>query len=275
MSGRSSDVEREPGTAERARSCLVLGSGRSGTSMLGGVLASGGFHMGERPLPGRAQTNAKGFYEDLETIEINEDLLAQCFPAPPRTRLGRVLRRAPLERGLRWAATLPPDVTVASTPAIDARLAAHLERRPFAYKDPRFAYTLPAWRPFIGDAVLVCIFREPTRTARSLATEWQRHPQRRSRMTYADALAQWAAVHTRILDFLSHEGEWLFVHYEQVLDGSAIPRLEAALGVTLDAGFADPALRHARADGDVGRHERELYARLCGRAEFAPAGAVA
>lgn len=42
---------------------IILGSGRSGTSMMAGTLAKAGYFMGERLLP-RNNANPKGFSND-------------------------------------------------------------------------------------------------------------------------------------------------------------------------------------------------------------------
>ena len=47
-------------------------------------------------------------------------------------------------------------------------MAALTSRQPFAFKDPRFSYTLRAWEPHIADAVRICVFRQPAETANSI-----------------------------------------------------------------------------------------------------------
>jgi len=139
--------------------------------MLAGVLSGAGFYMGSELLPidfggqpGR-QTNPKGTFEDRSVNAINEDLLEPLFPRW-RLPVGRSwARRRTLQRGLRWASALPPSVEVRSRPDVDERIAEHVSHEPFCFKDPRFCYTLPAWRPHLRDAVLLCVFREPERTA--------------------------------------------------------------------------------------------------------------
>src|SRR5207302_10666897 len=51
------------------------------------------------------------------------------------------------------------------------RMTAQTTRAPFCFKDPLFCFTLPAWRPHLDDAVLLCVFREPARTANSILNE--------------------------------------------------------------------------------------------------------
>src|SRR5690349_21816574 len=56
---------------------FILGSGRSGTSMLTGSLANSGYMLGENAeYLGKNAANPKGFYEDFEVNTINEDILA-------------------------------------------------------------------------------------------------------------------------------------------------------------------------------------------------------
>lgn len=249
------------------RSCLVLGSGRSGSSMLAGVLAGEhAYETGNRPMPRdfRSVENPKGLFEDFNVLEINEDLLDPLFPRAPRLpwRRKRMARRI-LPRGQRWAAALPPDAAVVADSALDARIKAQLGRRPFCYKDPRFAFTLPAWRPHLGEAVIVCIFREPARTANSLVAEWRRNPARAYEMTYARALAHWRAAYGRVLEQHEKGGDWVFVHYDQVLGGDGISRLEEALDARVDHRFPDAALKRADTNGESGESESATYARLC------------
>ena len=64
------------------RNCLILGSGRSGTSMAAGILARAGYFMGAELWPADIG-NPKGYFEDREVNKINDELIA---PAPRRRR---------------------------------------------------------------------------------------------------------------------------------------------------------------------------------------------
>jgi hypothetical protein len=61
------------------RNCIILGSGRCGTSMAAGCLAKAGYFMGEQLLPPRS-ANPKGLFEDEEINDINEQILAAYCP---------------------------------------------------------------------------------------------------------------------------------------------------------------------------------------------------
>ena len=249
-----------------------MGSGRSGTSMMAGVLAGAGYYMGARPMPADFRSaNPKGLFEDFEVSEINEELLDPLFPTPARTRWAqRRQARKTLGPGERWAATLPRDAVVSPSSELDARIAALVATQPFCFKDPRFCYTLPAWRPHVEDAVLVCVFREPARTANSLVTEWQSADWRTYEMTFERGLAHWREAYRRVLDLRAMGGEWLFLHYDQILDGSGVGRLEATLGVSVDHEFPETSLNRSPVCGEVRDTETSIYERLC---ELAGAGA--
>jgi len=238
--------------------------------MVSGVLAGAGYYMGTSPLavnfrpPAERETNPKGNFEDREINAINEALLAPHFRRPPPTRLlRRRYERRHLGPRLRWASALPVGVKIESTPEIDQRIATQVGHRPFCFKDPRFCYTLPAWRPHLEETAFVCVFREPGRTATSIVTEWDRHPARSFPMTYQRALDAWRAMYANVLDVHRHVGDWTFVHYEQVLDGSAIPRLEDALEATVDRDFPEAALKRSADAEHIGEEDARIYERLC------------
>ena len=50
---------------ESVKNCLILGSGRSGTSMIAGILHKAGYFMGDNLYPPRS-ANPKGFFENWE-----------------------------------------------------------------------------------------------------------------------------------------------------------------------------------------------------------------
>ena len=66
------------------KNCLIMGSGRSGTSMIAGMLAKEDYFFGDNLYQAR-DPNPKGFFEDPEINDINETILSQV-----------TLRRPPL-----------------------------------------------------------------------------------------------------------------------------------------------------------------------------------
>ena len=239
------------------RNCLILGSGRSGTSMLAGMLSRAGYYMGEYPIA-PDDANPKGYFEDEEINYINEELLAPLTPTRSRPAYG-----------WRWLASVPVGAAAACPPEMARRIAAHTGRSPFCFKDPRFCYTLPAWRPFLSDAAFLCVFREPARTAHSIVMECRTADYLQGLpMDFAAALDVWTLMYRHILEEHRHAGDWLFFHYDQLFDATSLSRLEAVLGVAADSRFPDPQLKRSHAEGDVGPTALAAYRRLCELASY-------
>jgi hypothetical protein len=236
----------------KPRDCLILGSGRGGTSMLAGTLRGAGYYMGEHLIP-PDETNPTGYFEDDEVNAINEALLAPLTPSLDRPAYG-----------WRWLASVPVGAPVACPPEVGRRIAAQTRRSPFCFKDPRFCYTLPAWRPFLSNAVFLCVFREPARTAHSIVKECRTADYLQGLpMDFPTAVEVWTLMYRHVLEVHRRAGEWLFFHYDQLFDPAALSRLEAALGVAADRRFPDPNLRRSPGEGDVGPEARRVYRRLC------------
>ena len=254
------------------RSCLILGSGRSGTSMLAGVLSGCGYYQGDNLWPAR-DANPRGFFEDVEINSINEELIAGVTPARPRRPLGFVFRDRPVQ-WQRWLAWVEPGTAVPVDERAAARIRRQVERAPFCLKDPRFCHTLPAWRPFLGDAAMICIFRSPGETVDSILRDCRGAPYLRSlRVSRPRAFALWNLAYRHVLDVHRRHGDWLFVHYEQVLDGSAAPRVEALLGAAGDWTFPEADLRRSGDGGPTPPEALRTYAELCRLAGCEPAAA--
>jgi len=254
--------------------CLILGCGRSGTSMVAGTLAGAGYFMGERLLSSN-RSNPKGFFEDTGIHAVNERILAPATPwVPPRFRPGRVrlwLHRAFFRHkpgdGQRWLARVPLGASLGSSPKIDACIRALTSRAPYCFKDPRFCYTLPVWRRWLGDTRFVCVFRDPTVSAASMVREVATAPYLANlKLDYDDCLDVWRSMYGHVLEIHCIEGQWLFLHYNQVLDGTGLDALARFLGASPDRSFPDPALRRTKPRGPVPEPVRAIYEELCRRA---------
>jgi hypothetical protein len=252
------------------KNCLILGSGRSGTSMVAGSLAGSGYFLGERLHPAN-EANPKGYFEDDAVNTLNEHMLARVLPRrPQRLLLRRVYAHRP-DYMQRWVAALPVET---SLPALSDDLArqrdALASRTPLLFKDPRFCYTLPYWRPAI-EARFICVFREPGRTARSILTDCKRAPYMRSlRLDVAQALRVWTCMYQHALRHHDEGDDWLFVHYDQFLQGPGADAVEDFLGVPVDRSFADPSLKRSADDIEVPAEARDLYTTLCRLANWSP-----
>lgn len=253
------------GLPGHCRNVVVVGSGRSGTSLVAGLVASAGHHMGRRLIKAH-EANPRGFFEDFHTVLVNEQILAPYTEDLPQPRFteGQIYRQ-PLKDMQRWLAVPPPEATIEVLPDIERKMRSTIVRAPWCRKDPRFCHTLPVWEPLFGDAIRICVFREPNRTANSMMALARLQ---RVDLTFSGGLEIWAAAYTKVLRYHRHRGEWVFVHYDQVLDGAAIPRLERAVGAHLDVSVADAALRRATAEGRWPAAVDEIYEELCAAADF-------
>jgi hypothetical protein len=246
------------------RDCVVVGCGRSGTSLAAGLLESAGYDCGSYLLA-PTDSDPTGFFEAREVNRINELLLAPYDDV--------LLRRdgysRPLRHGERWLAVLPAGVEVEADAAPELReaMAAALPGSPYCCKDTRFGYTLPAWRTLFAEALFVCVFRHPLATAASIARAVRYGD---LRVDTSAAIDIWSAVYERVLERHRSEGEWLFVHYEQLLDGTGVERLAGALGAPLDGRLADPALHRSRPGGSVPAATVAMYHELCSAAGHTP-----
>src|SRR5437588_10528992 len=96
------------------RDLLVLGCGRSGTSLAAGLFRAAGYFQGEELHPAR-DSNPLGFFEDVEVNDINEALLAPILPARQLRQGVEYLADAPTS-GQRWLARIPLDQQIAAAP---------------------------------------------------------------------------------------------------------------------------------------------------------------
>lgn len=250
--------------------CLVLGCGRSGTSMLGGILHQAGYFMGDAlysPLPG---SNPKGFYECKEINGINETILSGCRIDSWTKVVKRITGKSSIHapgRNQHWLLALPTGRSLpAADPPLIERMQKMLARTPFAYKDPRFSYTLPLWWDHLPQSTrFLCIFRNPGATVTSILKEC------RSRNYLADfhirsggAFRVWHSMYSRIVEYRRQAPErFFFVHYDQILDGRSLPSLSDFLNADLNGGFAEKKFNHNPSARRLPRQVGTLYRHLC------------
>lgn len=244
---------------------IVLGCGRSGTSMLAGILSKSGHFMGDRLWPANI-SNPTGYFEDAEVNQINEDLLDKVVPPRWRGPLRRFTRHRP-GNGQRWLAQVPVGRRIRSDPGLDRRIAAIVARRPFCLKDPRFSYTLPAWRDRLEEVRFIVVFRDPDTTANSILTECRTARYLHDlHMNRERAFRVWTLMYLHILEVHAHSGEWGWFHYDQLRTPQGLDRLEAFCGVAIDRSFPREELKRSRPSGEVPPDAARVYAELRERA---------
>jgi hypothetical protein len=250
------------------RNCVIIGSGRSGTSMLAGLLYSSGYSLGKDLLP-PTPSNPKGYFESHSINELNNDLLKSAITTRPLGPIG-ILFPGRLPLGLLWLADIdfPAQIDVSDS-HLD-RMRSLIPDKPFCLKDPRFCYTLGAWLPILdqNDVIFLCIFREPGRTASSMKTDVHERAYKDFYLTRRRALSSWVSMYEHVLRKYSLHGRWLFAHYDQILDGSVISSIEDALDTKIDTSFVDSELKRSRDSSRASGRVLQIYQDLCARANY-------
>jgi hypothetical protein len=232
--------------------CLILGAGRSGTSLTASLLVQAGYHGYKDTFPAD-EANPLGYFEDVDVVAGNESILDPIWRSP-RLLFSRAVRRKPHVRftGGAWLLDLEPSQLAGiSLKAREAeRFTKLFAHRPFAYKDPRFSFTLAALAPVIPQNTLhLCIFRDPLQVVESTR---QKALQSGVKVSENYCFSVWEA-HYRCL--LEHHrklgGQWLFVNYQELIDGTAVARMEDFLKVRLNRTQVKPELNRMKAKGHL------------------------
>lgn len=231
--------------------------------MVAGLFQHAGYFMGSELLPARI-ANPRGFFEDREVNAINEEILADVTPWRPHGPL-RVLPgiRGRLAFMQRWLAEVPLGTSLQASPDLAQRIAAQVAHPNYCFKDPRFCYTLPVWRPFLTDPLYLCVFRDPSQTAASMVREVREAAYLRNlRLDFDRALRVWLTMYRHVLERHRVEGDWLFVHYDRVVDGSALATIEALVEAPLDHAFPDRTISRSKRIGDCPLDVTRVYDQL-------------
>lgn len=256
------------------KNILVLGSGRSGTSMVTGALETSGYHIGNMSnYLGTNRANPKGYFEDLEINTINEDILSKSTIELPEKIRKNFFPAFTFYRA-RWLARIPPVVPIRSNVSIDERIEKVLSKTPFCYKDPRFSYTLPIWQKHLkANTIFLVVYREPLKTADSILRECRENPALKGlKMNLNIALNIWRYMYNHILKNYRqsvNKHHWIFVHYEQLFDPTRVREIEEVLGVKLNLDFPDRNISRANTiERSLSANIENMYTRLNNLSSF-------
>lgn len=240
---------------------IILGSGRSGTSMMTGILKNSGYFTGENSDYLKVnKSNPKGFFEDYEVNTINEDILKENLITIPEPLRKWIFPSFTFYRA-RWLATLPLNKTIKSNDQIGKRISAIVENQPFCYKDPRFSYTLPIWNKYFqSNTKYLVVFREPNKTADSIVRECNESLSlQKLKMTKENALNVWYSMYSHILKNYTkslNKNNWKFFHYNQIFDENKVSELEIFCNVELKVDFAEKKI--SRSIDDNEKNQRRI-----------------
>lgn len=245
------------------QNCLVMGSGRSGTSLVSGILNRAGYYMGDNLMPA-TRANPKGFFESFDIEQINEDILrksAQPTPSFLEPHPGTALAQGQL-----WLARVGRATPIESDDGIDRRIKREVSSEPFCFKDPRFSYTLPVWRPHLPEnTMFLCVFRHPGATSQSILTQIGGSPLlNHLKFTLEDTLQIWEAMYSHILEIHRDEGNWLFLHYNQLFDSAVLDRIHEFTGAAVDESFPETKFSRSRPlQEELPERIENMYRTLC------------
>lgn len=235
---------------------LVLGMHRSGTSALARLLNMMGCYFGdENAMAWAARDNPKGFWERLDVVWANDELLraaGACWWAVD---------------GLDWNAA--PREPLAKTQEYLAQVLLKLDaHRRWFLKDPRLCLTLEHWLPLLECPIFIHVQRSPAQVAQSLL--------RRNGIPLEYGVRLWE-FYTRSLLRILGDRPRVFVRYEDLLSAphQTVTRLHAALTAVGVSGlrlpertevesFVDPGLQHCLASetAALDRFQQDLLAAL-------------
>ena len=259
--------------------------------MVAGTLRRAGYFMGTDYIGPRA-ANPKGFFEGREINDINERLLERVvetrptYPAKALAKLSFLARPGPMEQlwdricrddrparrcGQLWLGRVPPEREISSITALDGRIRDLVGREPYCFKDPRFCYTLPVWRPHFEDqrTVYVCVFRHPADTIESILKQVRVEPYLSTlAMTPNIASDIWCLMYGRVVESHSRHGTWLFLHCDQLFDAAALGRLGEMVDAPVDYDFPDRRLKRSMGKRGVVNGTTAMYRELCQLARY-------
>ncbi len=260
-------------TAKKTNNCLILGSGRSGTSMMAGILHDAGYFLGDNLYPAR-DSNPKGFFENAEINGINERILEHydniIFKFMQSiTKKSSVY--APTE-GQRWLSLVSERKKINYiNENIVNRIKEAVKIHPFGYKDPRFSYTLGVWKNYLPkNTKYIVMFRDPSVTVNSIIKECSSSEYLHNlKINYDIAMKTWSNMYKHILkNYEGDEDSFLFVHYDQVYSGVILSKLSKFLNIEIKNNFVDKSLKRSIGGGIVSSDARNIYNKLLLLAEY-------
>ncbi len=219
---------------------VVCGFPRSGTSLIGQLLADAGVYFGERKdLMAEDTRNPRGYFEHKKILNLSRKFLREAgitdeliVKTSLRSKgLGRVSRLFTRQAMLR---TIDELIRGARKGAAGMKL---------------FPLQVHIWRPYLPHAKFILIYRHPRAVASSFMTAWPG-----GFYTDAQLMELWARHNQDALALLSKFPESVVVKYEDLLDPALRPGLVRALsehiGVPLSAGGIDGALNRSTGQAD-------------------------
>lgn len=230
--------------------------------MLAGMFSGVGYFQGDDLYEPR-EANPKGFFENWKINTLNERIIVSSVQTSFGVEAAAFLKSY-YRDGQYWLARLPREFRCHATEAQIAEIATLAANRPFAFKDPRFCYTLDAWMDAAPGTLALCIFRSPGAVVRSILHEAQAAPYLRDlRISVSDLYEGWRNMYLRVLDLKRLGREIFFLNYAALFSSETQLALESLVEAPLNRSFPEQRLERQRFDGDVDASVGALFDGLC------------
>ncbi|NQU88172.1 MAG: hypothetical protein HQ541_20690, partial [Mariniphaga sp.] len=222
------------------------------------------------------ESNPKGFFENALINGINESILEKYdfvnrnkeFPLFDK-------KHSPFQPtyGQRWLTYIQQGVTIKNfDKEVKEKIIRVISLENFAFKDPRFNYTLKVWNKYLNEEVIfLCIIRHPEIVAESVLKDCQTADYLLDFYISKELVYQlWFNSYSHLLNNLKSidQGRIVFIHYEQLLSGDILQLLSVKLEARLTSNLISPDLNRSRTKDKSPKHVRELYNHLCKLANF-------
>lgn len=252
-----------------------MGFGRSGTSLMAGILQRSGYFLGNELYPPR-ESNPCGFFENSYINGINEAILKKFdYGNFNEDFLVYEKEFSPFKPGnwQRWLTYLPIDTLVScSDDTVEVSILEATNIDGFAYKDPRFNYTVGVWNKYIRqDTVFICMIRQPEITVYSVLKECGNANYLKNFYIDIDLAFQlWFNSYSHLLYNLSSisDERVIYIHYEQLLQKEFMNYLNKKLDCCIDTSLISELLNRSKPAGIIPRKVSLLYKELCALAGF-------
>lgn len=236
--------------SESTTAIIITGMHRSGTSLLAEALHSCGIILAEKLIAPDPAVNPRGFWEDEQIVQINEEILATInsswFDIKPLPSQWWQLDELSNLRKL----------------ARDHLVSSYGNKGPILIKDPRLSRLLPFWLPLFTqlnfDVNVIVVTRHPSEVAKSIAA--------RDSLPETYSLLLWLR-YIQELAALSKELVLTTVDYSDVLrePQQVVSDLLSVIGLNQLSvpdltDIADSNLRHHKAKTGIAEPEIESYA---------------
>jgi len=231
---------------------IVLGCGRSGSSMVAGSI----FSTGKYNMPGTMhpanEFNPKGYFETNTINAINDDILRATFGF--RSTQG-------LWQG--WIGSLHYDDKCYIDSNITKRISDTVKDEPYLIKDPRLSYTLSSWIHLVYGAKYILCFRHPSEFLSSIIYHCQ-HAEYLKKIVIDQEFFEnvWISMNQYILTNYKYLNP-LFINYNQVLYSDGLDKISEFIGEEVNKDFPSKRLRNARRGIEVKESTAALYDQLC------------